>query len=98
MQDQAAMESQNIIYILVLNTQVALDAVWDSVVNSLGGGWLVQPQSERSTACYEVIWEESCRHPSRQRMDSPAACATICAMLTAGESNPRYAKFSHRLA
>jgi len=26
-----------------------------------------------------VIWEEPRRHPSRQRMDSLAACATICA-------------------
>jgi len=38
MRDQAAMESQNILYILVYNTQVALDAVRDSVVSSLGGG------------------------------------------------------------
>ena len=35
----------------------------------------------------KVIWGEPRRHPSRQRMDSPAACAIICAMLTAEESN-----------
>jgi len=36
----------------------------------------------------KVIWEEPRRYPTRQRMDSPAACAS-CAMLmlTADESN-----------
>jgi len=31
--------------------------------------------------------EEPRRHPSRQRMDSPPACATIGAMPTADEPN-----------
>ena len=34
----------------------------------------------------KVIWEEPRRHPSWQRMDSPAACAS-CAVPTADESN-----------
>jgi len=34
-----------------------------------------------------VIWKETRRHFSRQRMDSPAACATIRAMPTADKSN-----------
>jgi len=33
-----------------------------------------------------VIWKETCRQPSRQRMDKPA-CATICAMPTVDEPN-----------
>jgi len=35
---------------------------------------------------WRVIWEELCRHPSQQRMDSPTACAG-CATPTADESN-----------
>jgi len=31
----------------------------------------------------EVIWEEPHRQPSQQRMDSPVAYSTICAMPTA---------------
>jgi len=41
-----------------------------------------------------VIWEEPRRHPSRQRMDSPAACAS-CAMPTADESNHSAADMLH---
>jgi len=41
---------------------------------------------ELLTVLPEVIWEEPRRHHSRQRMDSPAACAK-CAMPTADESN-----------
>jgi len=35
----------------------------------------------------KVTWEEPRRHSSRQRMNSAAVCATICAMSTADESN-----------
>jgi len=35
----------------------------------------------------KVIWEELHYHPSQQRMSSPTACATICAMFTADMSN-----------
>ena len=52
MRDQAAMESQNIRYILIYNTQVALDAVRDSVVSSLGG--VTRPAPER--ADYRLLW------------------------------------------
>jgi len=31
----------------------------------------------------KVIWEEPCHHHSQQKMDSAAACATICAMPSA---------------
>jgi len=34
------------------------------------------------TSSPKVIWEEPRSHPSWQRMDSPAACATIRAMPT----------------
>jgi len=41
---------------------------------------------ELSTRIPKVIWEESRCHPTRQRMDSSAACAS-CPMATADESN-----------
>jgi len=44
----------------------------------------------------KVIWEEPQRHSLRQRMDSPAACATICAMPTADESNHSAANTLHQ--
>jgi len=42
----------------------------------------------------KVIWEELCRHPSRQKMDSPAVCAS-CAMPTADESSHSAAGMLH---
>ena len=51
---------------------------------------LVHPQSmnfrKANKSSPKVIWEELRRHPSRQRMDSSAACAS-CAMATAYEYN-----------
>ena len=38
------------------------------------------PLSTHRQVLIEVIWDMPRRHPSRQTMDSPAACATICAM------------------
>jgi len=35
----------------------------------------------------ELIWKEPRRRPSLQRMDLPTACAIICVMPTADESN-----------
>ena len=43
----------------------------------------------------EVTWEEPRRHPLRQRMDSPASCATSCAMPTTDESNHSAAGTTH---
>ena len=42
-------------------------------------------QENRKTSLPKVIWEQLRRHPSRQRMDSPAACVG-CTVLTADES------------
>jgi len=36
---------------------------------------------------FNIIWEQPHRNPSRQRMESSATCATICAVPTADESN-----------
>jgi len=41
----------------------------------------------------KVIWKEPRRHPSRQKMNSPAACAS-CAMPTADESNHSAARYA----
>jgi len=40
----------------------------------------------KSNKSSPLIWEEPRRHPARQKMDSPAACAS-CAMPIAVESN-----------
>jgi len=46
----------------------------------------VYAQTATFTSPPKLIWEDPHRHPSRQRMDSTAACA----MPTADESNYRY--------
>jgi len=43
----------------------------------------------------KVIREHPCRHPSWQSMHLPAACATICTMPTADESNQSAASMLH---
>jgi len=54
---------------------------------------LVQPQSDddddnnHNKSSPKSFGKRPRRHPSLQRMNSPTACATICAMTTAGVSN-----------
>ena len=40
------------------------------------------------------FWEQRCRHPSQQKINSPTACAS-CSMPTADESNPSTASTLH---